>query len=53
MIHYVTLVPLTETTEKVMGPEWRKEGPRPETPRDPGIVIHATEDKETPEKPSR
>jgi len=37
----VTLVPLIEKPEKVMGPEWRKEGPSQELPRPSRIVIHA------------
>ncbi len=36
----VTLVPLTETPEKSMGPGWRKEGVE-ELPCNSGIAVHA------------
>ena len=42
----VTLVPLTEKPEKLMGPEWRKEEPSVELPGPSGMVIHAEADGE-------
>ncbi len=42
----VTLVPLTEKPEKIMGPEWRKEGPRHELARSSRIVIRAEADSD-------
>ncbi len=42
----VTLVPLIEKPEKLMGPEWRKEGPGEELPGNSGIVIHAEADED-------
>jgi len=42
----VTLVPMTEKPEKLMGPEWRKEGSGDELPIDSRIVIRAEADPE-------
>jgi len=51
---HVTLVVLVEKPEKLMGPEWRKEGAIEGLSDDCGIVLHAEADiKEEPEKPMR